>query len=202
MIDSLPQPDFNILAGRGGIGKREAMNLTRYHGQLEKWLRTIQDIWGYLDRTILSVYPKLGQPRMDKVELLYTALNQVLRPQGLYLLNFNTGTTLILGRQDNALRLETEVLANLPEIQGVVLFTACRVWLRDETGHEQSGEAGMTLTFRILAAGNRLVTVWHKASGDRWEPLQVQANEKGEITLAVDTLGDFAFSLAVDQQKL
>lgn len=202
MIDSLPQPDFNILAGRGGIGKPQAMNLTRYHGQFEKWLRTIQDIWGYLDRTILSVYPKLGQPRMDKVELLYTALNQVLRPQGLYLLNFNTGTTLILGRQDNALRLETEVLANLPEIQGVALFTACRVWLRDETGHEQSGEAGMTLTFRILAAGNRLVTVWHKAGGDRWEPLQVQANEKGGITLAVDTLGDFAFSLAVDQQKL
>ena len=187
IIDNLPEP-YEISPDTNG---------NAYTGQYGQLLDTIRDIRGSLGSTILSAYPMLSQKRIDKVEQLYTALQSMLNPGSLRLLNFNTGTILTLDKSYLNTRLMVDMIAkeDLPTLGGQTALYAVKVWLRNEANENVDAAGKMTLTFRLPDAIGKTVTVWHREADGQWTKILTTMNLTGEITVEVDSLGAFAFTL-------
>jgi hypothetical protein len=192
IIDNLPEPNEISTENQNGTGAEKFSQL----------LDTIREIQGSMGSTILSAYATLSQKRIDKVEQLYTELQNILNPGRLCLMNFNTGTTLTMDQTHLNIRLMVDMTAeeNLPMLGGQTALYACQVWLKDEENENVTADGKMTLTFRMPETIGQTVTVWHKESDGRWTKIFSTVNLTGVITVEVDFLGAFAFTL--DQASL
>jgi hypothetical protein len=89
---------------------------------------------------------------------------------------------------------------DLPALGGRTALYACHVWLMNEASENVAASGRMTITFRLPDAIGQTVTVWHREADGQWVKILTAVNLTGEITLEVDSLGDFAFTL--DQAAL